>query len=489
MISKGLYINGKFSPGSGDVFQSFNPATGEIIWEGAGADANDVDSAVKSARRAFQSWREVPLEKRQKYLEAFAGELERQKDALADVISSSTGKPLWESLTEVRAMINKIPISLKGYQERCQEIEAPLGEARRLTRFKPHGVVGVLGPFNLPGHLPQGHIVPALLAGNTVVFKPSELTPLVGEKIAAIWEKVGIPAGVINLIQGARETGEALVCHPFLNGLYFTGSAAAGRLIHQHFAGTPEKILALEMGGNNPLIVSRLKDAAAAAYLTIQSAFITSGQRCTCARRLIITEGKDEKVFLEKLMEMTKKIKVGVYTERPEAFMGTVISKAAAQKILAAQTSLEQKGGKVLVKLERKNNHPCLLTPGIMDVTGINNLPDEEIFGPFLQVIRVKDFNEALQEANRTSYGLSAGLLTDERELYEQFLKEIRAGVVNWNQPLTGASSESPFGGIGRSGNHRPSAAFAADYCAYPVASLEKGEVSLPKELAPGVSL
>lgn len=483
-----LYIQGAWRTGRGKSFHSFNSATGKRVWQGRSAGATDVGLAVKAARAAYLSWSATPIETRKELLNRFAAELTAQQNEFAGFISQETGKPYWESLTEVTAMVNKIAISFRAYEERCHETLGTMGDARRATRFRPYGVVAVLGPFNLPGHLPQGHIVPALLAGNTVVFKPSELTPAVGQRLAEIWEKVGVPPGVFNLIQGGRETGAALLRQPDLDGLYFTGSAPTGKLIHEHFAGHPEKILALEMGGNNPLVVFDIKDAKAAAYMTIQSAFITAGQRCVCARRLIVENSSSGRAFVDQLVALTQKVRVGPYTDHPEPFMGPVISKKAAERVLKAQEKLHKSGGKVLLKSVAMPKQPSLLTPGIIDVTSVKNRPDDEIFGPFLQVIRVKNFDEAIAEANNTVYGLAAGLLSDNGGLYKKFLQQSRAGIVNWNRQITGASSEAPFGGVGQSGNNRPSAYFAADYCAYPVASLEFDKLALPEKLTPGIS-
>ena len=449
----------------------------------------DVDSAMSAARSAFEGWRNLSLNTRKNFLKSFAAKLKKYKKDFAVAISQETGKPLWESFMEVEAMINKIPISFKAYEERCAVVSNKEGTLSHRTRFRAHGVIVVVGPFNLPGHLPLGHIVPALLAGNTVVFKPSEKTPLVGEKIAKIWEEAGLPKGVFNLVQGAKETAQALVAHPGLDGLFFTGSAEAGQSIHRALCEHPEKILALEMGGNNPLIAADVKDVTAAAYLTIQSAFITSGQRCSCARRLIVVQGKNSGAFITRLVELTQKIKIGFWTDRPEPFMGPVISKEAAQRVRGWQDEFSAKGAEILTGLGNNERSPLLLRPAIVDVSALRNRPDVEIFGPFLQLIRVKNLEEAIQEANRTAFGLTAGLLSGRESDYKKFSQKIRAGIVNWNRPLTGASSEAPFGGVGKSGNHRPSAYFAADYCSYPVASMESAKLTLPVHLFPGISV
>lgn len=482
------FINQKWGQGKGPLFESLNPANQDVVWKGHAGSVTEVQAAVKAARNAFPTWFKTPLKKRIAFLELFREELKNSEDALAEAISQEIGKPLWESKSEVNAMITKVSISIDAYHKRCPEITHQFPSYLSITRHKPHGVIAIFGPFNFPGHLPNGHIIPALLAGNTIVLKPSELAPLVSETIINLWEKCKLPAGVINLVQGGRETGRLLAQHPEIDGLFFTGSWATGRIFAEQFAPHPQKILALEMGGNNPLVFDKVDDINAAAYTTIQSAFLTSGQRCTCARRLIVVEGNQGAAFIAELVRMTQGIKVGPYTSSPEPFMGPVISTHTAKQLLEAQRKLISLGGSPLIEMQQLEPDSALLFPGIIDVSAIQNRPDEEIFGPLLQLIRVPDFNAAIQEANRTVYGLTAGLMSKQESHYRQFYQQIRAGVINWNYPLTGASSAAPFGGIGHSGNHRPSAFYAADYCAYPVASMESPTINLPTHPLPGLS-
>ncbi|AMO75044.1 succinylglutamate-semialdehyde dehydrogenase [Pseudomonas citronellolis] len=483
------YIAGQWQAGEGATLESLDPVSQAVVWSGRAASAAQVDAAVAAARAAFPAWARRPLEERIAMLETFAATLKARSDELARAIGEETGKPLWESGTEVTSMVNKVAISVQAYRERTGIKSGPLADATAVLRHKPHGVVAVFGPYNFPGHLPNGHIVPALLAGNCVIFKPSELTPKVAELTVRAWIDAGLPAGVLNLVQGARDTGVALAAHADIDGLFFTGSSRTGNLLHSQFGGQPQKILALEMGGNNPLIVDEVKDVDAAVYTIIQSAFISAGQRCTCARRLLVPAGEWGDALLARLVAVTASIKVGRFDEQPAPFMGSVISLAAAEHLLKAQEHLLANGAVALLAMSQPLEGAALLTPGILDVTGVAQRPDEEFFGPLLQVIRYGDFDEAVREANATQYGLAAGLLSDSRERFEGFLLDSRAGIVNWNKQLTGAASSAPFGGIGASGNHRPSAYYAADYCAYPVASLESESLALPATLTPGVSL
>ncbi|ENF4853166.1 aldehyde dehydrogenase family protein [Escherichia coli] len=386
-----LWINGDWITGQGASRVKRNPVSGEVLWQGNDADAAQVGQACRAARAAFPRWARLSLAERQVVVERFAGLLERNKGELTAIIARETGKPRWEAATEVTAMINKIAISIKAYHVRTGEQRSEMPDGAASLRHRPHGVLAVFGPYNFPGHLPNGHIVPALLAGNTIIFKPSELTPWSGEAVMRLWQQAGLPPGVLNLVQGGRETGQALSALEDLDGLLFTGSANTGYQLHRQLSGQPEKILALEMGGRTLL----------------------------------------------------------------------------APRLLQSETSL--------------------LTPGIIEMTGVAGVPDEEVFGPLLRVWRYDSFEEAILMANNTRFGLSCGLVSPEREKFDQLLLEARAGIVNWNKPLTGAASTAPFGGIGASGNHRPSAWYAADYCAWPMASLESDSLTLPATLNPGL--
>ncbi|MDH1441873.1 succinylglutamate-semialdehyde dehydrogenase [Pseudomonas sp. GD03721] len=483
------YIAGQWLAGRGEPLQSLDPVSQAVVWQGRGADAAQVDAAVTAARQAFSAWVAQSLDSRIAVLERFAVYLKDRAQQLAQAIGEETGKPLWEAATEVNSMVGKVAISIQSYRERTGEKSGPLGDATAVLRHKPHGVVAVFGPYNFPGHLPNGHIVPALLAGNCVLFKPSELTPKVAELTVQCWIEAGLPEGVLSLLQGGRETGVALAGHSGIDGLFFTGSSRTGNLLHAQFAGRPEKILALEMGGNNPLIVDQVADVDAAVYTIIQSAFISTGQRCTCARRLLVPQGVWGDALLARLVQVAGQLRVGRFDEQPAPFMGSVISLQAAAQLMQAQQDLLAKGATALLAMTQPQAGAALLTPGILDVTAVHERPDEEFFGPLLQVIRYASFESAIAEANATVYGLAAGLLSDSRARFEQFWLHSRAGIVNWNKQLTGAASTAPFGGIGASGNHRASAYYAADYCAYPVAGLESESLVLPVTLTPGVTL
>lgn len=449
---------------------SYEPATGAELWRGP---IGNVDDAVDRARRAWPEWAAKPLATRVELLRRFANEVRKQHDAFAELIARETGKPLWEARTEVETVINKVDISVTAYAERTgqKKFDSAL-QGNTAVRHKPHGVMVVLGPYNFPAHLPNGHIVPALIAGNVVIFKPSEKTPAVGEFLAGCFHRAGISSAVVQCLIGAAAEGQALVAHRDVDGILFTGSAQAGIAINRKLATNPGKIVALEMGGNNPLVVVDTPKVADAAILVVQSAFTTAGQRCTAARRLIVKASMYD-ALMEEVKNLADRILYGEPFADPAPFMGPVIDNAAADQLSDSFLYLLSHGGKAIKHMTRPDESKPFLSPGIIDTTEMHERPDVELFGPLLQVIRVDDLDQAIVEANNTRFGLSASLVGGSPQDYNRFWANVRAGVINWNRPTNGASGKAPFGGLGLSGNHRPAAFYAADYCAYPVASTE----------------
>jgi len=468
MTDKHVFINGVWQIGSADPFQKICPATGEVAWAGRAAATTQVESAVASARNAFPDWARRPQTERTEILKKYAKGLEARRSDIAIAISRDMGKAAWEANGEVGAMIGKVAISIQAQLERAgnNQSKAVFGELSLTHR--PHGVMAVFGPFNFPGHLPNGHIVPALLAGNTCVFKPSELAPSVAEHMVDAFVEAGLPPGCLNVVHGGRETGAALLAGD-IDGLLFTGSATTGLFFHKHFAGRPEVILALEMGGNNPLIVWD-GDVDAAADIAAQSAFFTTGQRCSCARRLILPDGTFGDEVVDAVIDRAKRLRIGAWDEE-DIFMGPLVSAEAAENAVEFQTMLSKAGGKSLRRLKRMDRGNGFVTAGVIDVTEASDIPDEELFGPLLQIYRVPNFEAAIKRANATKYGLSGGVVTDDDGLWKEAHIRMRAGILNRNRPTAGASGSMPFGGPGHSGNFRPGAYYAADYCAWPQAS------------------
>ncbi len=483
------YINGQWQAGSGAELATIDPSTGKQTWTSQESSPADVHAAVQAARAAFEGWAMRPLEERIAICTRFRDLLKENAEELAQTIAEEVGKPLWEARLEVTTMAAKVDISVQSYGARTGEVANKVADGNAVLRHRPHGVFGVFGPYNFPGHLPNGHIVPALIAGNTLVFKPSEYAPRTAVRTVQLWEKAGLPAGVLNLVNGGRNSGVALGQDDGLDGVLFTGSCQTGVALHKQFGGQPGKMLALEMGGNNPLVVWDAKDVDAAVHHAIMSAFISAGQRCTCARRLVVQDSPAGAAFVARLVEVASKLSVGASNAEPQPFMGPVVSAAVAARLVQAQADMAAKGGKVLLQMKQLDPNVGFVTAGIVDVTDAAGIPDEEWFGPLLQVIRVKDFDSAVKVANATEFGLAAALLSNDEALWKKFSVQARAGIVNWNRPTTGAASSAPFGGVGKSGNHRPSAYYAADYCAYPVASIETNELVLPAKLSPGLTM
>lgn len=449
---------------------SYEPATGAELWRGR---TSDVDIEVAKARSAWPNWAAASLSERIERVRSFANRVRADLEQFADIIARETGKPLWEARTEVESVINKVDISIRAYADRTAQrrLDGKAG-TRSALRHKPHGVLAVLGPYNFPAHLPNGHIIPALIAGNAIVFKPSEKTPASGQMLVDFYHKAGIPENVVRVVHGGPDTGKALSAHPDIDGLLFTGSAQTGIALNRQFAHRPDKILALEMGGNNPIIVWDTRDIHSAAVLVVQSAFLSAGQRCTAARRLIV---KDD--IYDLLVSEVKKIADRLIIDEPHGepppFMGPVIDNDVCDNLIESFLALMSRGGRPIKHMQVPVQGRPFLTPGMIDVTDMQERPDIELFGPLLQIIRVADFGAAITEANNTRFGLSASLIGGTAQQYDEFWANSRAGIVNWNAPTNGASSAAPFGGIGLSGNHRPSAYYAADYCAYPVVSSE----------------
>ena len=442
-----------------------------------------IESVVARLVNGQQDWERRSYDDRVAGLNAYKALLESHRDDLAHLIHEEVGKVLWEAQQEVAVMIKKIDVSIEAIADRFLPLEADLPHGKSLTRYRAHGVVCVLGPFNFPGHLPNGHAVPALLAGNAVILKPSDKAPKTAEKMVALMHEAGIPEDVIQVVHGGAEVAAILVEHPDVHAIFFTGSSKVGKHIESIAQNHPKKCVALEMGGNNPLIISSYDDLKAAALVVVQSAFITTGQRCTCERRLMVIDTPENRHLIDTVVQIASQLKVG---REPDAFMGPLVSAEQADFICETYESVKAKGAKEV--LAPHHTGDGIITPGFLDVTGLE-LPDEEYFGPLSFITYVSDIDDAIRVANDTAYGLAAGIVSVSRDEYDNFRFSHHAGIINWNVPTTGASSRSPFGGVGLSGNFRPSAYFAADYCAYPVASIESESVRLPKSLPPGVVL
>ncbi len=491
---KGNYIDGTFRVPSDPqgTIRSVNPGdptdvVGEIPWR---ADA--IDEAVAAAKRAFGAWSRTPFEERAACLRRYAEAVQKNAERLAQCISREMGKVLWEARTEAKAVAGKVPITLEAAMPLVADV-TPEGVLGRV-RYLPRGVMAVIGPFNFPAHLPNGHIVPALATGNTVVFKPSSTTPGVGQIMAECIDAAGFPKGVFNLVQIPGREGDRLVAHPDVDGVLFTGSTSVGMHIERLTLEQPGKITALEMGGKNPAIVLDDAPFEQALYEVLTGAFLTTGQRCTATSRVICQRGIADR-FAERLAEATRRLAVGMQ-EDPGAFMGPLVHRKAADEFDAWQKTAREEGAEVLAEGGLLEGAPvaeaAYVRPSVHRVAAHDpksRYQHEELFAPDTCIYTVDDLDEAIALAEDTEYGLACSVFTGHRDAYEEVVRGVRAGVINWNRSTVGASSKLPFGGMKRSGNGHPAALFSVYYCTYPVASLENDKAFDPNALAPGVKL
>lgn len=449
---------------------SHEPATGAQVWQGR---IGDVEDAVARARRAWPAWAAQPHSNRIELVRRFANEVRRVQESLATLIARETGRPLWETRSEVDDVINRVEIAVRGYAERTSQrrLDSALQGSAAL-RHKPHGVMAVITPASGPASVPAGHIVPALIAGNTVIFKPSERCPASGELLVQCFHRAGVSATVLQMLTGGAEQGQELVTSDGVDGVLFTGSAHVGIAINRRLAANPGKLVALEMGGNNPIVVWDTPKITDAAVLVVQSAFAGAGQRCTAARRLIVKASMAD-ALLDEVRMLADRLIIGAPFDDPAPFMGPVIDNRTADGLTESFVYLLSNGGRAIKHLVRLDEANPFLSPAIIDVTRMKDRPDVELFGPLLQVVVVDDFEAAIAEANATRFGLCAALVGGGPQEYNRFWAQVRAGVINWNRPTHAHSNGAPLGGVGLSGNHRPAAFYAADSCAYPVASAE----------------
>jgi succinylglutamic semialdehyde dehydrogenase len=431
------------------------------------------EAAIAAARRAWPAWRRLTTDQRADFLRRYQARLREHRSALATTISREVGKPLWEALTEVDAMIAKVDLTC-GEGRRFTDPEALLDLPGEI-RHRPLGVIGVIGPFNFPGHLPNGHIVPALLLGNCVVHKPSERTPSAAVWMARCFDEAGFPRGVVNVVQGPGEHGHQLATHPDVDGLMFTGSSAVGRRIVAAQQDRFDRLVALELGGKNASIALDDCDLERTARAVTFAAFVTAGQRCTATSRLIVSAGIAS-ALIERIRELARGLEVGYPLDASQpVFMGPIITDAARQKLIAAQHAARSSGFQALLPggeltLEREGFY---VSPGLHVAPSAEAVvpayTEAELFGPDLAVYIVNDFAAALSVANRGWSGLTASIFTASRERFEQAVDELRVGVLQWNRASAGASSRLPFGGIRDSGNHRAAGIHAGLACSYPL--------------------
>jgi succinylglutamic semialdehyde dehydrogenase len=492
---KGDFINGQFVPvskGDGE-FKDHSPSDLTDLVLAVPFKHEHIDEACAAAKKAYPAWATLPQSERKNYLLRLKELFDSHADQMAEIIGRDTGKPLWEALTEAKALSAKIDITLNHSLNLVSEERVPnaLPQVEGVIRHRSRGVMAVVGPFNFPAHLPNGHIIPALIAGNTVVFKPSEQTPAVGQFYAELFEKAQFPKGVFNLVQGDGAAGGRLVANEHVDGILFTGSYEVGLKIKQETLTHYWKILALEMGGKNATIVWDDADMDKALYETLVGAYMTAGQRCSCTSRIIL-HPKIAEEFTERFYLAAKKLSIGHWSENH--FMGPLVNAAAVEKYIRFQEIANRENCESLMRgkaldLKHKGYY---VTPSIHLVKkfDLNSVYQKsEIFGPNVAIYQTDNFDEAMSIVNSTGYGLVMALFSKNKSLYEEALFKARVGLLNWNRTTNGSSSKLPFGGMGKSGNDRPSAHYAIQYCTIPVGSLEDMTSFDPTKILPGVNL
>ena len=491
----GDFLNGRFvlsdKPDSQFKDESPGDLSDQILT--AQITLDNIEKACDHARKAYLPWAALTLEARKKYILKLKDIFISHEAEIAEAIARDTGKALWDALTEAKALPVKIDITLNESLKLVSEsrFANALPNVDGVLRYKSRGVMAVIGPFNFPAHLPNGHIIPALVTGNTVIFKPSEQTPFVGQLYAQMIEKAEFPPGVFNMVQGEGETGKRLVAHESIDGILFTGSYEVGLKIKQETLNHYWKILALEMGGKNATVIWDDADIDKAIYETIVGAYMSAGQRCSGTSRVILHD-KIADEFTDRFYQTAKKLTIGHWSKNP--FMGSLINAGAVDKYVRFQEMANRENCESLMRgksldLENKGHY---VTPSIHLVKSFDpksTYQKTEIFGPNVAIYRSSDFNNTIDIVNSTGYGLCMSLFTKNMELYNEAILKARVGLLNLNRTTNGASSKLPFGGMGKSGNDRPSAHFAVQYCTVPLASLEDSTPLDKTKLLPGVTL
>jgi len=457
------YINGKWVKGR-NTFSTINPANEELVAEIAQAEISDVDAALSAATEAFKTWRLLPAPLRGELLYKVGAILKQKKEELARLLTQDMGKVIAEARGDVQEAID-MAYFMGGEGRRLLGYTAPVEMPNKfgMAVRDPSGVVGLITPWNFPIAVPSWKIFPALVAGNTIIWKPSPETPAISAAFVKVFEEAGLPAGVFNLLLApGAEVGKALVEHPGVRVLSFTGSTATGRAIAES-AGRLNKKLSLEMGGKNAIIVLDDANNELVTDATLWAAFGTSGQRCTAASRLIIQKGIANKVK-ESLVERTKTLKLGNGLEETVQ-IGPVINKAALERIHNYVQIGQKEGARALVgaSVADVNGKGFFYTPTLFDgVKPGSTLEAEEIFGPVLSIIEVDSLEEAIEVNNRSQYGLSTSIFTQDVNRAFTAMRDIFSGLVYINHGTTGAEIQFPFGGVRGTGNGHREAGQAA---------------------------
>jgi NAD-dependent aldehyde dehydrogenases len=450
--TQGNYIGGTWTAAtSGKTFTRQNPAdTRDTVGTWGESSADDVAAAVAAARGALRDWKRLSPDARAQYLYKAADLLAARKDVVAAALTQEEGKSLPEATGEtLRGVAILRYYAGEGLRVGGEVIPSMNPETLLFTLRVPLGVVGLITPWNFPVAIPLWKAAPALVYGNTVVLKPSELSPRTAHLLAEIFHEAGLPAGVFNLVQGGGETGKALV-EAGVNGVSFTGSAATGKSIAATCAARGVKYQ-LEMGGKNPAVILEDADLAQAVELTVQGAMKSAGEKCTATSRAIVVEAVAEE-FTRKVVERVRHLAVGPGTDS-EAYLGPVITEQAQERILGYIEKAKAEGAELLcggVAGHRPDlAHGHYVWPAVLGkVTSKMTIAQEEVFGPVLAILTVPDFDAAIEAANDVAFGLSASVFTRDIGKALRFAREVDAGMIRVNGETAGVEPQAPFGGM-----------------------------------------
>ena len=463
------YVGGEWvDAAGGETFESLVPATGDAIGEFPRSTPEDVDRAVAAAKEAYEGWRLTPAPKRAEVLYRFANLLVEHKDDLADLMSREMGKVVVEAAGDVQEAID-MTLYMAGEGRRMfgQTTPSELPNKFQMSVRMPIGVVGVITPWNFPIAIPSWKIAPALVCGNTVVFKPAEDTPLLAERFVELLEESGLPPGVVNVVHGfGEEVGEAIVKHPDVPVITFTGSRETGVRV-THTAADQLKLVHLELGGKNAIVVMDDADLELAVDGIVWSAFGTSGQRCTAASRIVVHDQVYDELQ-KRLVAAAERMQLGPGWE-PDTDLGPVINRASIEKIHAYTEIGKDEGATLLTGGEVATGNGLekgfYYRPTIFgDVDPGMRIAQEEIFGPTTALIRVNDFDEAVRAVNGVKYGLSSAIFTQDVNRAFRAMRDLNTGITYVNAGTTGAEVHLPFGGTKDTGNgHREAGQAALD--------------------------
>ncbi len=490
---KGNYFNNTYNlpatsgPNATElIIKKSSPAdTDTKLWE-CPITYSHIDEVISSAKKGFEVWRKVSLDERINYLRRYQEQVLSKSEEIATAIALETGKPLWEAKGEASAIVAKVTVTIEDSLKRVEnkELSNILPNTTGRIFYKPIGPCFVIGPFNFPCHLANGQILSALLTGNSIIFKPSEKTCYSAQLLIDCFHEANFPKGVVNLIQGNGETARRILKERSIKGIFFTGSKDIGKRILEITHKDLSKLVALELGGKNTSIIHKDADLDFVLPELLKACFLTTGQRCTSTAIVAIHKDIMDQ-FIPKFHELAKRIIVDhPIDHKTEPFMGPLIDQSAVDKYLLYMGMAKREGIEEIMRGKQieKDKKGFYVTPSIHLASRFDNTSHflkNEIFGPNCTFIPYTQIEEAIDIANSTEFGLASAVFTKDHDVFNQCVRDIDAGILNFNRSTVGASSKLPFGGVKNSGNYRPAAVSTIDACVYPMSSLELNDIEV----------